>query len=68
MALFVARTFLPEKFGAARRLAPCKVREFWGIGLKSQMQSEDSPKFCLTKNNFLTSTLLFIRTLDDFFS
>jgi hypothetical protein len=32
------------------------------------MQSEDSPKFCLTKNNFLTSTLLFIRTLDDFFS
>ena len=53
---------------AARRLAPCKVREFWGIGLKSQMQSEDSPKFYSTTKNLLTSTLLAIRTLDDFFS
>ena len=67
MALFVARTFLPESFGAARRLARCKVREFWGIGLKSQAQSCDSPKLYSLKKNILTSTLLAIRTLDDFF-
>jgi hypothetical protein len=31
------------------------------------MQSKDSPKFLFNSKNLLTSTLLYIRTLDDFF-
>ncbi len=36
--------FPPQSFGAARRLAHCKVREFWGFGRKSKLQSRNSQK------------------------